>query len=63
MAKKLSRREFLKAGALGVAGTFGIAAAGQLAGSKPVRGHHLGGDHPHGDGPHGMNTGLLRLTK
>jgi FtsP/CotA-like multicopper oxidase with cupredoxin domain len=54
MAKKLSRREFLKAGALGVAGTFGIAAAGQLAGSKPIRGHHLGGDHPHGDGPHGM---------
>lgn len=53
MPKKLSRREFLKAGALGLAGTLGVAAASRLN-KLPPPGHlHQGGDHEHG-GPHGM---------
>lgn len=53
MPKKLSRREFLKAGALGLAGTLGIAAAGKLTKMPPAGLRHQGGDHGH-DGPHGM---------
>jgi FtsP/CotA-like multicopper oxidase with cupredoxin domain len=55
MPKKLSRRDFLKAGALGVAGTLGLAAAGKMANRPPLRGHGQG-DHPHAGGPHGMSN-------
>ena len=54
MSKRLTRRDFLKAGALGIAGTLGIAASTRLAGvsAPPAAGHQHGG--PGGDGPHGM---------
>lgn len=53
MAKKLTRREFLTAGVLGLAGTLGVAAGSKLASSTPpVAVRHQGG---HGDSdPHGM---------
>lgn len=54
MPKKLSRRDFLKAGALGLAGTFGVAAAGKLATDNPHAGHHQEGGHGDMGGPHGM---------
>ena len=53
MPKKLSRREFLKAGALGLAGTLGVAAAGKLA-SNPPAGHGQHDGPGHDGGPHGM---------
>jgi FtsP/CotA-like multicopper oxidase with cupredoxin domain len=53
MPKKLSRRDFLKAGALGLAGTLGAAASSNLAGKPAASGPHQHGGH--GDmGPHGM---------
>src|SRR3972149_5680838 len=51
MSKKLTRREFLTAGVLGLAGTLGVAAGSKLAaGSPPLTGAHQHG----GGGPHGM---------
>lgn len=49
---KLSRREFLKAGALGLAGTLGAAATSKLITPPPSHPHQDGGHG--GDGPHGM---------
>ena len=49
---KLSRREFLKAGALGLAGTLGAAATSKLITPPPSHLHQDGGHG--GDGPHGM---------
>ena len=53
MSKKLTRREFLKAGVLGLAGTLGVAAGSKLAnGSAPPP----AGNHQHGGGgAHGMS--------
>jgi FtsP/CotA-like multicopper oxidase with cupredoxin domain len=58
MSKKLSRREFLKAGAIGLAGTLGVAAAGKMAGKAlpPPTGHGQHGGHEGMDGPHGMSN-------
>lgn len=54
MSKQLSRREFLKAGALGLAGTLGAAATSRLAngGNPPPAPQHQHGNGD--DGPHGM---------
>lgn len=52
MDKKLSRRDFLKAGALGLAGTLGAAASAKLVIPPPTHHVHDGGHD--GDGPHGM---------
>ncbi len=50
---KLSRRDFLKAGALGLVGTLGAAATSRLVAPPPS---HLPQDGGHGgDGPHGMS--------
>ncbi|MGH2581871.1 MAG: multicopper oxidase domain-containing protein [Anaerolineales bacterium] len=54
MQKKLSRRDFLKAGAL-VAGGLGAAVAARDARKRPpFSGHGQHGDHEGMDGPHGM---------
>ncbi len=52
MDKKLSRREFLKAGALGLVGTLGAAASAKLIVPPPSHPQQDGGHG--GDGPHGM---------
>jgi FtsP/CotA-like multicopper oxidase with cupredoxin domain len=49
---KLSRRDFLKAGALGLVGTLGAAASSQLINPPPSHPHQDGGHD--GGGPHGM---------
>ncbi len=49
---KLSRRDFLKAGALGLVGTLGAAATSKLITPPPSHPHQDGGHG--GDGPHGM---------
>ena len=53
MSKKLSRREFLKAGLFSIAGGLGAAASTRLAGSTAASPARHGG-HGTGGGPHGM---------